>query len=218
MVRGVGLLPVFLAAAVAAAGAQMPPDSVPTGPPRIGVNLSRDADGALRSPVVRAGGALAGGVFAEALHDGFPVRYNFRLELHRSIRILPDRLESQVEWEAVVLLDPLTNEYDLVRSGGGEEHFATRAALEKALATPFSVDLLPRGREQYYYVASLLIESLSLSELDEAERWLRGDLGPALSTKGDVGNSLGRGVRRLLVRLSGMPRLGLESRSAFFRP
>ena len=218
MRRGIGLLPVVLAAAVAAAGAQTPPDSAPAGPPRIGVTLSRDAEGALRPPVVRARGALAGGVFAEALHDGFPVRYNFRLELHRSVPILPDRLESQVDWEAIVLLDPLTNEYELVRSSGGEEHFATQATLERALAIPFTVDLLPRGREQYYYVASLLIESLSLSELDEAERWLRGDLGPALSKKGDVGNSLGRGVQRLLVRLSGLPRLGIESRSAFFRP
>lgn len=218
MRRGVGLLPVLLAVAVAAAGAQTPSDSAPSGPPRIGVSLSRDAEGALRPPVVRAGGALAGGVFAGALHDGFPVRYNFRLELHRSVRILPDRLESQVEWEAIVLLDPLTNEYDLVRSGGTEEHFASQAALERALATPFTVDLMPRGRDQYYYVASLLIESLSLSELDEAERWLRGDLGPALSTKGDIGNALGRGVRRILIRLSGLARLGIESRSPFFRP
>jgi hypothetical protein len=216
--RAVGLLPGVLAAVVAAAGAQSPPDSASSGAPRVAVSVSRDAAGALRSPVVRAGGALAGGVFAGALHDGFPVRYDFRLELRRSVRILPDRLESQVEWEAIVLLDPLTNEYDLVRSTGAEEHFSSQAALERALAVPFSVDLMPSGGAQYYYVASLTIESLSLSELDEAERWLRGDLGPALSTKGDVGNALGRGVRRLLVRLSGLPRLGLESRSAYFQP
>ena len=218
MRRAALLLPAVLAAVVAAAGAQAPPDSAPAGPPRIAVSVARDAEGGLRPPVVRAGGALAGGVFAGALHDGFPVRYDFRLELRRSVRILPDRLESQVEWEAIVLLDPLTNEYDLVRSSGGEEHFSSQSALERALAVPFSVDLMPRGGAQYYYVASLLIESLSLSELDEAERWLRGDLAPALSTKGDVSNSLGRGVQRLLVRLSGLPRLGIESRSAYFRP
>ena len=105
-----------------------------------------------------------------------------------------------------------------MRSGGTEEHFTTERDLERALATPFAVDVVPHGREQYYYVATLLIESLSLSELDEAERWLRGDLGPALKTRGDVGNSLGRGVRRILIRLSGLPRLTLESRSPYFRP
>jgi hypothetical protein len=215
--RGVGLVPALLAAAVAAASAQSPPDSGPA-PPRLAVNLVRDAEGALRPPVVRASGPLVGGAFGGALHDGFPVRYHFRLELRRSVRILPDRLESDVEWDAVVLLDPLTDEYDLVRSGGSEEHFPSAQGVERALATPFAVDLLPRGHDQYYYFGTLEIESLSLSELDEAERWLSGEFGPAIARRGDVGEALGRGVRRLLVRLSGLPRLRIESRSAFFRP
>jgi len=215
--RGVGLVPAVLAAAVAAAGAQTPPDSAPAAP-HLSVTVVRDADGVLRPPVVRASGELAGGAFGGALHDGFPVRYHFRLELRRSVRIFPDRLESDVEWDAVVLLDPLTDEYDLVRSSGSEEHFASAGALERALSVPFAVDLMPRGSEQYYYLGTLEIESLSLSELDEAERWLSGEFGPAIAKRGDVGEALGRGVRRLLVRLSGLPRLRLESRSAFFRP
>ncbi len=217
MRRAVGLVPAVLAAAVAAAGAQTPPDAAPAAP-RLSVTLARDADGTLRPPVVRATGALVGGAFGGALHDGFPVRYHFRLELRRSGRILPDRLEGDVEWYAVVLLDPLTEEYDLVRSGGSEEHFPSAPDVERALATAFTVDLMPRGRDQYYYLGTLEIESLSLSELDEAERWLSGEFGPALARRGDVGEALGRGVRRLLVRLSGLPRLRLESRSAFFRP
>jgi len=215
--RDVGLVPAFLVAVAAAAGAQAPSDSAP-GPPRLSVSLARDADGALRPPLVRATGALVGGAFGGALHDGFPVRYHFRLELRRSVRILPDRLEGDVEWDAVVLLDPLTEEYDLVRSGGSAEHFPSAAGLQRALSVPFTVDLMPRGRDQYYYLATLEIESLSLSELDEAERWLSGEFGPAIARRGDVGEALGRGVRRLLVRLSGLPRLRLESRSPFFRP
>lgn len=217
MRRGFRLLPALLAAAFATAGAQTPPDSTPA-PPRLAVTVTRDAEGGLRPPVVRATGQLVGGPFGGALHDGFPVRLRFRLELRRSVRVLPDRLESEVEWDAVILLDPLTNEYALARSGGSEEHFTTERDLERALAVPFTVDLMPRGGDQYYYVAALEIESLSLSELDEAERWLSGDFGSALAGRGDLGNALGRGVRRLLVRLSGLPRLRLESRSAFFRP
>ena len=217
MRRGIRLLPALAAVALATVQAQTPPDTAPAAP-RLSVTVTRDAEGALRPPVVRATGRLLGGPFAGALHDGFPVRLRFRLELRRSVRILPDRLESDVAWDAVVLLDPLTNEYALVRSGGSEEHFTTERDLEHALAVPFTVDLMPRGRDQYYYLASLEIESLSLSELDEAERWLSGDFGSALAGRGDVGNALGRGVRRLLVRLSGLPRLRLESRSAFFRP
>ncbi len=77
---------------------------------------------------------------------------------------------------------------------------------------------MPRGRQQYYYVASLVIESLSLSELDEAERWLRGDLATALSTKGDVGNSSAAASGACWSASPGLPRLGLESRSSYFRP
>ncbi len=216
MRRAVRLVPALLVLAVTTAGAQAPSDSA--APPRLAVSIARDPDGSLRSPVVRATGRLIGGPFAGALHDGFPVRLHFRLELRRSVPILPDRLAGDIEWDAVVLLDPLTNEYALVRSGGSEEHFTSEHDLGRALSVPFTVDLPARGGDQFYYVASLEIVSLSLSELDEAERWLSGDFGSALAGRGNVGDALGRGVRRLLVRLSGLPRLRLETRSAFFRP
>lgn len=218
MERWVGLVAALVASVVAVAGAQTPPDSARRASPRLAVTVGRDADGALRSPLVRADAPLSGSVFASALREGFPIRLHYVLELRRSVRILADRLESQAEWDAVVFLDPLTNDLALVRSGGTEEHFTSERELDRALAVPFAVDLLPRGREQYYYVATLDVESLSLSELEEAERWLSGDIGPALSRRGDVGDALGRGLRRLLIRLSGLPRLRLESRSAFFRP
>jgi hypothetical protein len=214
----VRLAPVVLAVAVATGHAQAPPDSVRAIQPRLTVSVARNADGTLRAPGVRAQGALVAGVFAAALRDGFPVALHFTLELRRSVPIFADRLERDAQWDAVVVLDPLTNEYTVLRTGGSEEHFTTAAALERALATPFTVDLLPSEPGQHYYVATLNIESLSLSELEEAERWLKGDFAPAVSHSGEVGNSLGRGVRRLLIRLSGLPRRQLETRSAYFTP
>lgn len=214
----VRLVLALLAAAVASGHAQGPPDSARAAQPRLSVTLDRTADGTLRAPVVRAVAPLAGGVFVAALRDGFPVRFHFTLELRHSVRIFPDRLERTAEWDAVVVLDPLTNEYDVIRSGGSEEHFTTESGLERALATPYTVVLVPGGGGQYYYVATLEIESLSLSELDEVERWLRGDVGPALARGGDVGDALGRGVRRLLIRISGLPRRRIETRSPFFQP
>jgi len=206
-----------LVAALSIGRAQEPPDSARPPQPRLSLSVTRGEDGALRPPVVRLEAPLSDGVFAATLRDGFPVRFHFVLELRRSVRILPDRLERAADWDAVVALDPLTNEFDLVRSGGSLEHFTTQRAVAAALATPFTVDLMPGGTGQYYYVATLEIESLSLSELDEVERWLRGDVGPAISQRGDVGEAVGRGVRRFLVRLSGLPRRYLETRSAYFR-
>jgi hypothetical protein len=214
--RAVRLVPIVLAAAVAAGRAQAPPDSARATGPRVRVALQRGADGAFGPPVVRAESPLSGGPFAAALRDGFPVRFRFRLELRHSERVLPDRLERQAEWDAVVLLDPLTNEYQLVRSGGAVEHFTTERAVDRALSTPFAVDLVPEPGRQHYYVATLEIESLSLSELEEVERWLRGEVGGAISRSGDVSDVIGRGLRRILIRVSGLPRLVLETRSPFF--
>ncbi|MEK7668750.1 MAG: hypothetical protein AAB409_08895 [Gemmatimonadota bacterium] len=214
----VRLVPVLLAAAVAAGRAQAPPDGGRATPPRLVLTLDRDAAGVLRAPVVRAVSPLSGGIFVAALRDGFPVRFHFVLELRHSVRILPDRLERAADWEAVVALDPLTREYTLIRSGGSQEHFTSEAAVDRALATPFTVDLMPGGPGQYYYVGTLEIESLSLSELGEVERWLRGDVGPVIARTGDVGDAVERGLRRLLIRISGLPRRRLETRSPFFTP
>jgi hypothetical protein len=187
--------------------------------PRRASTLSLEA-GSGRTPVVRAENLLGDGVFEAALANGFPVRYQFRLELWRDGTLF-DNLESEAAWDAVIHLDPVTGRYTLLRSGGVEERFATSEALDRALSVPYTVDLQPPSEpagRRYYYVASLAIESLSLSDLEEVERWLRGDLEPAIRSSGEVGNALGRGARRLLIRLSGLPRRRLEVRSPPFRP
>jgi hypothetical protein len=188
-------------------------------PPRLFVQVRHAAGGTLEGAEVRAADLLRDGVFSGALRDGFPVAFHFRLGLWRDAMLF-DRLQHEVTWDAVVRLDPLTGEYDLLRTGGSVEHFTDRDGVERALATPFAVDLLPpdSSDSRFYYVATLDIESLSLSELDEVERWLRGDLGRAITERGDVGNALSRGARRLLIRFSGLPRRRLESRTSAFSP
>lgn len=190
----------------------------PAEAPRLAIELNRNAAGELLPPLVRALHLMDDGIFDAALHNGFPVRYHFRLELWKDQRVF-DKLERDVAWDALARLDPLTGEYSLIRSGGTEETFTTVEAMGQALSTAFTVDLLPEASSRghrYYYVASLEIESLSLSELEEVERWLRGDLGRAISRRGDVGDALGRGARRLLIRFSGLPRRKLEARTDTF--
>lgn len=221
MRRGAGLFVAALALAGCEARAQQVPSPARGPAPRLTVTLRRNTDGTLDPPVVRGTGLLGDGVFETALLSSFPVRYQFRLELWRAAQAFFDRLEREAEWGAIVRLDPLTNEYDLIRTDGSVEHFTTVDALTTALGTPFAVDILPEQsrdpRERYYCVATLVIESLALSELEELERWLKGDFGPAISRRGDVGDALGRGVRRLLIRFSGLPRRKLETRSETFR-
>jgi hypothetical protein len=203
---------------IAAAAAFSVPAAHAQGP-RLSVATRMDSTGAPLPPLVRASGVLEGGIFDAALRNGFPVQLHFRLDLYRDSRLL-DRVERTVSWDVVIRRDPLDNHYDVVRTGGSLERFVDADALARALDVPYTVDLLPRragGRDRYYYLATLEIESLSLTELEEVERWLRGDFGPAVREGGDVGNALGRGARRLLIRFSGLPRRKLEARSETFR-
>jgi hypothetical protein len=193
-----------------------PAAAPPPEPLRLTVTLP-PASGA-GSPVVRASGLLRDNVFPGALRDGFPIRFTFRLELWRASRLW-DRLAREVEWFALVQLDPLSGVYTLTRSSGEEEAFSSIEALAQRLAVPFTVDLPPPGDAQgsrFYFVALLAIESLSISELEEVERWLRGDLGRAITREGDVGSALERGARRLLIRFSGLPHRRIEARTPTF--
>jgi hypothetical protein len=185
--------------------------------PQLSLTLHRDSAGAVDSVVVRAEHLLEDGVFDGALRNGFPVRYHFGLELWRKAAFF-DRLRRDAEWDAVVRLDPLTGEYDLIRSGGTVEHFTSVPAVSRALATRFAVELLPPPGHgaRYYYVARLEISSLSLTELEEVERWLTGDVGPAMKSSGNIADALANGARRLLIRFSGLPRRRLEQRSPTF--
>ena len=200
-----------------AARAQEAQDTTPA-PPRFTIELRRDSlSGALNRPTVQAVDLLRDGTFIGALRNGFPVRFAFRLSLWRDAALF-DRLEREAEWDAVVVLDPVDLTYQLLRSGGQVEVLTDIAALNRELSRPFTVDLLPggTGNNRYYYVGTLTIESLSISELEEVERWLTGDLGRAITQRGDVGNAFSRGARLALIRLSGLPRRVLTARTGRF--
>ena len=212
MRRGAALL-IALSAAVLPAAAQEPAPA-----PGLHVDPRIDSTGAPGVPVVRATG-LPGSVFLGALRNGYPVRFAFQLQLWRDARLV-DQFERDARWEAVVHLDPLTETYQLLRSGSNApETFSTISALEAALTTPFAVDLAPARRtgRSWYYIATLTLESLSVSELEEIQRWLRGDLGPSVRGGRDVDNALSRGARLMLIRLSGLPHRQIEARSSRFR-
>ncbi len=197
--------------------AQEVQERVPPVPPQLTIAFSPRSDAVLDTPVVRAEHLLEDRVFDGALRNGFTVHYHFGLELWRKGALF-DHLTTQTDWDAYVRLDPLTGEYDLIRSGGSIEHFTKAEAVTRALAVPFRVDLLPPpgAGTRYYYVASLEIESLSESELEEVEAWLKGEIGPAISRTGNIGDALAQGFRRLLVRFSGLPHRRLEARSGIF--
>ena len=59
---------------------------------------------------------------------------------------------------------------------------------------------------------------LSVNDLDELERWLRGELRPAVRGDRNPGTALERGARTLLVRVLGGERRRYAARTGKFVP
>jgi hypothetical protein len=211
----------LLAASLLAAGAARAQEGGdgPKASPRLQIELRRDSAGAIVPPVVRALHLMSDGAFEGSLRNGFPVRFTFHLALWRDA-FLYDRPAGELSWEAVVILDPVTSTYQLIRSPDSTvTNIPDVRSLDSALATPFTVDVVPPRRGgRYYYIVDLDAESLPLSELEEMERWLRGDLGRAITRRGDVNNAFSRGARLIMIRLSGLPRRSLLARTSKFQP
>jgi hypothetical protein len=191
------------------------------GPIRLHVTLTQDSSlrGA-HAPVVRSENLLGGeSRWLNALRSGLPVRLHYRVEVWRSRDGWFDNFARQVEWDVVVRHEPLLDQYTLLTLVGArrqERRYATLDALGAALAFAYQVNVRPDEAGGYYYAASLQISTLSDSDLDELERFLAGDLGDGGQGGEGIGNAVGRGATRFLLRLAGLPSLRLEARSPRF--
>jgi len=205
---------VLAAALPRGAGAQGP-QSV-----RLTVRLAGDsAVTGSRAPVVRSENLLGDGRWLSALRSGLPVRLHYRVEVWRSRGGWFDAFERQAEWDVVLRHEPLLDQYTVLTLVGGraqERRYATLDALSAALAFAYQVSVRPGQPGRYYYTASLGISTLSDSDLDELQRFLEGDIDDVAQGKEGVGDALGRGATRFLLRLAGLPSLRLEVRSTTF--
>ena len=174
-------------------------------------------------PSVRAVRMLTDRTTRELLASGFPARLHYRLELWEA-RSLFDRLVTKVEWDVVVLFDPLARHYTVTRVAGVAGRatplgtFAALRDAEDAVARPFVPEItMPTADKKYYYFAALELEMLSVSDLDEVRRWLKGELGPATQGKEGPGTAIEHGVKTLFTRLLGGQVRRYTSRTTAFR-
>lgn len=166
-------------------------------------------------PVVRAQGLLADPGLRDALDSGLPLRIRFRVELWE--KAVFDRLVGTHRAALAVLQDPLDGAYTL-DNGRAEQRFRSLAEVEAAVEGAFAATLHPTRRGRFYYIAVLEIETLSLSDLEELQRWLRGEARPAVQGRRSVGRAVESGLRRAVVRVMGLPTRKYEARSATFSP
>lgn len=190
-------------------------------PIRLHVTLAQDSSprGA-RAPIVRSENLLeAESRWLSALRSGLPVRLHYRVEVWRSRDGWFDEFARQAEWDVVIRHEPLLDQYTLFTLVGQrrqERRYATLDALGAALAFAYQVNVRPEDSGGYYYAASLQVATLSDSDLDELERFLAGDIGEAAEGSEGIGDAVGRGATRFLLRLAGLPSLRLEARSPRF--
>ncbi len=167
---------------------------------------------------VRPVGLFADSALVRPLLSGLPLRFHFQVELWHD-QFLADGLVSRSSWSLFLYQEPLSGNYSLTRSWdpGRDVWFpnlnAATRALEVWYLAPMQGPQPNSGR--YYYDARLEIEILSLGDLDELERWLRGDVG---DDGANVGNVLGRGLKRLFIRLIGLSARRYQARTELFRP
>ena len=187
---------------------------------RLEVRLTPDtARNGARAPVVRSDNLLGDGRWLSTLRSGLPVRLHYRIEVWRSRDGWLDELTRQVYWDVVLRHEPLLDQYTMLTIFGTrvqERRYATLDALTAALAFAYQINVSPTVEGSYYYSTTLEVSTLSDDDLDELERFLEGDLSPP-GGEGGVGDVLGRGATRFLLRLAGLPSLRLEARTGRFR-
>ncbi|MDQ8144790.1 MAG: hypothetical protein P3A32_03870 [Gemmatimonadota bacterium] len=172
-------------------------------------------------PTVRAQGLLTSPNIATLVAAGFPARLRFRLELWTEGRLV-DELQRAVTWDVVVRRLGGDERYEVTQLVGAQRValgayrvFADAAgAAERGVRVPLRA---PADGRSHYFVATVEVEALSVTDLDEVNRWLRGELEPALRGDRDAAPALGRGLRTLATRLLGGDRRRYEARSRSFR-
>ena len=150
----------------------------------------------------------------DLVRSGFPASLRFRLELWRVGGLFND-LEGQREWELIVQYDPSAQRYRVVQRQGNRlddlGSFATLSTAQAVLERPTRILLAPeREGSRYYYNFTLTIEALSVSDMDQLERWLRGVRG------GTAASAFGSGMRTLMLRMLGGEKRVYDRRSTTF--
>ena len=173
------------------------------------------------APFVSSAGLLTDASMRDLLANGFPARLHYRLERWVGGRWFDD-LKAASEWDVILKYDILGKKYQVVRVVNKKAEslgdFATLEEAASVVEAPYKTTIaLPKKGQRGYYNLLLDVETLSLSDLDEVERWLRGELKPAVSGKRNPGTALGRGVRTLVVRLLGGEKRHYEARTGTFR-
>lgn len=168
-------------------------------------------------PAVSVRDVLTEREFDELLRSGFPARLHVRAEVWTQGRWF-DEVRGRAEWDVIVQYNVIDRTYDVARLVGTRVtplgSYLRFADARAASELPHQPTLpAPRRGQKAYVLVQAELQTLDVSDLDELERWLRGEATPAVRGKRSPASALTRGVRTLASRLLGGEVRRLEARS-----
>jgi hypothetical protein len=190
--------------------------------PRVDLSLPDAIVAGTSVPTASISGVLTEGHRQELLNAGWQTAIHLRLELWRKGRFGIFDRESVIEWDMIVEYSPAAKTYHVRRivdnkvdDLGGD--VSSIDAAEQLLRRPYTPALSPeRSGGRYFYLLNAEVSTLSLSDLEAWQRWIKGEAQPAVRGKKSPVGAFQRGLGSLLSRVLGGDTQTYETRSAVF--
>lgn len=134
-------------------------------------------------PSITSDGVLNDATTREHLRNGFPARVRYRLELWRRGGVF-DAIEDRTEWNVLVSYEPASQQYNMIRHSSDDQvrenfgGFQSVTSAEAQLGRSFKPPLHPRRSGRYYYHLVVEVQTVTGSDLEEVQQWLRGATSP----------------------------------------
>jgi hypothetical protein len=175
--------------------------------PTLEVRLPAPDQFAHAGPLVLATDMLSSPRWRDPLAAGFPARFHFLITLWSEGRLV-NSIERRAEYDVLVRYLAMEKKYEVVQlvndrtfSLGKFDHVEDA---EAAIGRPTRVPIVAfPSKKLFYYRVTLDVQILGASDLDEVNRWLKGELEPAIHGERNPGTALTRSLRMLTSRLLG---------------
>jgi hypothetical protein len=185
---------------------------------RLGVGVT-PATATKEGPSITSANLLGDSKTRELLRNGFPARIHYRLELWSKGGFGGDDRSGLTEWDVLVAYDPTSQLFNVQRhtmANGVNENFggfSSLSAAEAQFGRPYRAAIHPDRAGSFYYNLSVDVQTLTVSDLDALEQWLRGSSAPRRS---NVFRGIWSGIGTLVSRILGGDKRKYEQRSEVF--
>lgn len=184
----------------------------------LSVTLDREIqrNGAVK-PIIQLHDLLTDERWGRELDNSLPLIVNYKVETWRSRDGWIDELTGTVAWQTIVQKEPLQDEYTVSivvqERVQRPRRFGIRDSAAAYLSLRQRVETFPTRAGTYYYHVTARVTVLSDRDMDQLERFLAGDPDLDIPARG---TQVGRGIRRFLLRIAGLPSQDLQARSDQF--